>query len=65
MRIGVDIISGEKDPMLLVEGALDALKEEQDITVVLIGPEATYRNLLAILTKKKRYSPSVLKRLDF
>ncbi|MFN4217352.1 MAG: phosphate acyltransferase PlsX [Brevinematales bacterium] len=65
MRIGVDIISGEKDPLELVEGALDALQQERDITVVLIGPRDTYEHLLEKIQQRKRYPDHIMGRLDF
>lgn len=65
MRIGVDIMSGEREPIELLEGALDALKDENDITVVLIGPKETYQHLIHQLQKKKTSSSDVMNRLDF
>ncbi len=65
MRIGVDIISGEREPLELVEGVLEAVREEKDITVVLIGPQETYQKLLEQLQKRKKYPSHVLERIDF
>jgi len=65
MRIGVDIISGERDPLELLEGALQAVQEDPEVTVVLIGPKDTYEQLIQTLLQKKHYSPDVLRRVDF
>ena len=46
VKIGVDIISGESDIRDLIKGCFDAVKEDEEIEVVAIGKEDTFRPLL-------------------
>lgn len=46
IKVGVDLVSGEKDINILLDGCKDALKASEDIELVLIGPKAEYEKML-------------------
>jgi glycerol-3-phosphate acyltransferase PlsX len=62
MKVGVDLISGESPIEELIEGCVDALVEDKEVEVVLIGKGDVYRNLLE--QKKYRSKQSFLKRVS-
>ena len=39
MKILVDVLGGDKAPKAVLEGAVSALKKEEDLTLVLVGPK--------------------------
>lgn len=68
MRIGVDLISGENDLTELVKGCIDALNEEEDIEVVVLGKKEVYEPLFydrkSVLFRKIKKVGSRLSILD-
>lgn len=51
MKIAVDVMSGEKSPEVLIDGALHAVEASKSIEVLLVGDE----NLIESILKKKTY----------
>jgi glycerol-3-phosphate acyltransferase PlsX len=46
MHIAVDAMGGDKAPVVNIEGAIDALKETDDLGITLVGKEDVIRNCL-------------------
>lgn len=46
MRIAVDAMGGDKAPLMNIEGAIEALKENEDLSITLIGKEDVIRNCI-------------------
>lgn len=47
VRVAVDAVGGDHAPEVVIEGAIQALQQSDDLEVVLVGPEATVREALA------------------
>lgn len=46
MRIAVDAMGGDKAPVVNIEGAIDALRETNDLSITLIGKEEVIRSCM-------------------
>lgn len=53
MRVALDAMGGDHAPSVPVEGAVDALSENQDIQIILVGIESEVKKEL----KSRRYPP--------
>ena len=47
VRVAVDAVGGDHAPEVVIEGAIQALQQSDDLHVVLVGPEDTVRAALA------------------
>ncbi|MBN1596167.1 phosphate acyltransferase PlsX [candidate division FCPU426 bacterium] len=59
MRVALDCMGGDKGPAVNVSGAIDAIIENPELTVLLVGDQDQIRSLLAQYQKKK-YDPQRL-----
>ncbi len=53
MKIGLDLVSGERPLEQLVAGSLDALKSRDDIEIVYLGKEEAYNKIFLTLYKRE------------
>lgn len=46
IRIAIDAMGGDNAPDAILKGAVEALKENTDVQIILFGPEQTLREKL-------------------
>ncbi len=57
MRVALDAMGGDKGPLTNVIGAIDATRENDDLTVLLVGDETVLKAELG----KQKYNPEIIK----